>query len=415
MTDNDWIKQLQSKMEGHQEPVPDDLWQDIEKRLPGARRPLLPWARRAAAAAVVAAVIGVGSLLWHHGGKDDASTMALTPTEVTTEPEAVQEQLAQVEWGGAQDDESAARAHVSPSVTTAGTGRGVGGQVTDGGERQGTVQQAVQGAAEGTPSNPPTEASPSNPPADKTPANPPAEQPRQPMQQRQQGHVKEPSTTTVPHKPFLPKLRKAGLTVGLYASNSVKPDWSSGRDYAYESDAIFSPGGDNPYGTYYSEDIYSANHHAPMSMGLSVRLPLTERLALTSGLVYTRLKSDFTSSRRHREQTLHYLGVPLGVTYNVWGYKRFSIYAVGGVQADFNVKATLNEDGQANSLRIGKDRVQFSTLVGPGLQLDVTKEFGLYVEPTARYYFNNGSNVANYYKDKPWNLNFNAGLRLTLK
>ncbi len=411
MTDNDWIKQLQSKMEGHQEPVPDDLWQDIEKRLPGARRPLLPWARRAAAAAVAAAVVGVGSLLWHNGGKDDASTMALTPTAVTTQPEAGQEQLAKMEWGGAQDDESATTAQASPSVPMAGTGRGVSDQaIADDGR-----QETVQGTTEATPTNPPAEATQANPPTETTPANPPADQPRQPMQQRPQGHVKEPSTTTVPHQPLLPKLRKAGLTVGLYASNSVKPDWLSGRDYAYESDAIFSPGGDNPYGTYYSEDIYSANHHAPMSMGLSVRLPLTDRLALTSGLVYTRLKSDFTSSRRHREQTLHYLGVPLGATYTVWEYKRFSIYAVGGVQADFNVKATLKEAGQANSLSIGKDRVQFSGMLGPGLQLDVTREFGLYVEPTARYYFNNGSNVANYYKDKPWNINFNAGLRLTLK
>lgn len=411
MTDNDWIKQLQSKMEGHQEPVPDDLWQDIDKRLPTARRPLLPWAQRAAAAALVAAVVGVGSLLWHNGGKDCEPTLPFTPTTVATEPESGQEPLAQMEWDVAHGDESAAAAHVSPSVPTASTSRGVSDQVTDDGERQGTVH----GVAEGTPSNPPTEASPSNPPTEATTANPPAEQRRQPIQQRQQGHVKEPPSTTVPHQPLLPKFKTAGLTVGLYASNSVKPDWSSGRDYAYESDAICLPGGDNPYGTYYSEDIYSANHHAPMSMGLSVRLPLTDRLALTSGLVYTRLKSDFTSSRRHREQTLHYLGVPLGATYTVWGYKRFSLYAVGGVQADFNVKATLKEDGQANSLSIGKDRVQFSGMLGPGLQLDVTREFGLYVEPTARYYFNNGSNVANYYKDKPWNINFNAGLRLTLK
>ena len=411
MTDNDWIKQLQSKMEGHQEPVPDDLWQDIEKRLPGARRPLLPWARRAAAAAVAAAVVGVGSLLWHNGGKDDESTIPLTPNAVATGPEAGQEPLAQMEWGGAQDDESAAMAHVSPSVPMAGTGRGAGDQATADDGRQ----EPIPGAIEATPANLSTEATPTDSPAETTTANPPAEQARQPMQQRPQGHVKEPPTTTVPHQPILPKFKKAGLTVGLYASNSVKSDWLSARDYAYESDAICLPGGDNPYGTYYSEDIYSANHHAPMSMGLSVRLPLTDRLALSSDLVYTRLKSDFTSPRRHREQTLHYLGVPLGATYTVWGYKRFSIYAVGGVQADFNVKATLNEDGQANSLSIGKDRVQFSGMLGPGLQLDVTKEFGLYVEPTARYYFNNGSNVANYYKDKPWNINFNAGLRLTLK
>ena len=235
------------------------------------------------------------------------------------------------------------------------------------------------------------------------------------MEQRNQTHVNEAPTTTILLPSLRPTVKKTGITVGLYASNSVKPEWSSGRDYAYESDAVYSSNGGKPYGTYFSEDIYSANHHAPISMGLSVRLPLTDRLALTSGLVYTRLKSDFTSSRRHREQTLHYLGVPLGATYTVWGYKRFSLYAVGGVQADFNVKATLKESGQANSLSIDKDRVQFSALAGPGVQLDLSRDFGIYVEPTARYYFNNGSNVANYYKDKPWNINFNAGLRLSLQ
>ena len=34
MTDNDWIKQLQAKMDGHKEPVPDGLWHDIEVQLP---------------------------------------------------------------------------------------------------------------------------------------------------------------------------------------------------------------------------------------------------------------------------------------------------------------------------------------------------------------------------------------------
>ena len=231
------------------------------------------------------------------------------------------------------------------------------------------------------------------------------------MEQRHQGHIEESPTITMPHQYLHPATKKANITVGLYASNSVKTDWSSSKgDLNEDAFIAFDPDNIHP-----PEDIYRAKHHAPITMGLSVRLPLTDRLALTSGLVYTRLKSDFTSSRNHREQTLHYLGIPLGVTYIVWGYKRFSIYAVGGVQADFNIKATLKESNPPSSLSIGKDRVQFSTLVGPGLQLDVTKEFGLYVEPTARYYFNNGSNVDNYYKDKPWNINFNAGLRLTLK
>jgi hypothetical protein len=248
-----------------------------------------------------------------------------------------------------------------------------------------------------------------------TPVEQPTEQARQPIERRNGSHVKESPTTTTPNQTIKPTFKRANITLGLYASNGIKPNLPSGKEYAYEYEAIGYPSDDDSHNTYLPQDIFTAKHHVPMSMGLSVRLPLTDRLALTSGLVYTRLKSDFTSSRRHREQTLHYLGIPLGVTYNVWGYKRFNLYAVGGVQTDVNVKATLKESGQANSLSIGKDRVQFSGLVGPGLQLDVTREFGLYVEPTARYYFNNGSNVANYYKDKPWNINFNAGLRLSLQ
>ena len=67
MTDNEWIKQLQSTMECHQEPVPDDLWQGIEAQLPkrhAPRRPLRTW-RRIAAAVAAALVTSVGCyLLW---------------------------------------------------------------------------------------------------------------------------------------------------------------------------------------------------------------------------------------------------------------------------------------------------------------------------------------------------------------
>ncbi len=404
MTDNDWIKQLQAKMGGHEEPVPDGLWQDIEKRLTAQqapRRTMKAWLRRAAAAAaLVLAVIGIGSLMWNDDStvQEPAITSA-QPVETAPDPVATHELLAHNEEAARDMDEPAAtpaRAHHSSPASNVAT--------TPGGHA--LIAQASCHEQEEQPAQAASETNPAEPPIEHAP---------QAVEQPSQAHVNEAPTTTIPHQSLKPTVKRAGITVGLYASNSVKPDWSSSKDYAYQSDAIGYPHAENPDDIYYHEDIYSANHHAPISMGLSVRLPLTDRLALTSGLVYTRLKSDFTSSRRHCEQTLHYLGIPLGATYNIWGYKRLSLYAVGGVQADFNVKATLKESSPANSHGIGKDRVQFSGLAGPGLQLDVTREIGIYVEPTARYYFNNGSNVANYYKDKPWNINFNAGLRLTVK
>ena len=39
---------------------------------------------------------------------------------------------------------------------------------------------------------------------------------------------------------------------------------------------------------------------------------------------------------------------------------------------------------------------------------------GLYAEPGVKYYFDNGSRVVNFFKDKPLNLNLQVGLRLNI-
>ena len=59
------------------------------------------------------------------------------------------------------------------------------------------------------------------------------------------------------------------------------------------------------------------HHHRPLSFGLTVAYPLTGRLSLTTGVVYTKLVSDFTQVMRsqqiEQQQTLHYVGIPLSL------------------------------------------------------------------------------------------------------
>ncbi|MBR3451704.1 MAG: outer membrane beta-barrel protein [Muribaculaceae bacterium] len=167
------------------------------------------------------------------------------------------------------------------------------------------------------------------------------------------------------------------------------------------------------YGTPISVYTYT-KHYKPVTLGASVRVPIGGRWSITSGLTYSRLKSKTTIQDTYQEQVLHYVGVPLGAIYSIWSYKHFNVYATGGIQADFNVKATLKKNTLLDVTSIGKDRVQFSALAGPGLQFDLLQSLGIYFEPTVRYYFDNGSGVDNYFKDKPWNINLNAGLRLSL-
>ena len=416
MTDNDWIKQLQSMMERHEEPVGDDLWQDIEAKLPQQRKALPLWLRYATAAAVVGAVIGVGSLLWRTSDPID-STSPDQPTITQTVDE--QHDVPVIEVDTPCDEKPVQSRATSPLAHHA----------MPLAQHQSDVQQSEDIQASPSPDSSTTEEPVQTADRDTTTAQPSA--PRQPITAKEEPHF---ATNTTP-KRTAPSRQKQPISVGFYAVNKF-PNLKGNEKYldGYAGGAADPtlPGHDLndsiPQGSGDDASMYPgrqyaplkannnhATHHAPYSLGMSVSVPLTDRLALTSGIVYTRLKSDFSSGKGDREQTLHYLGVPLGATYSLWTWRFVNLYAIGGMQADFNIKATLKEPVLASDINIDKDRVQFSGMLGPGLQFNVTRDFGIYVEPTMRYYFNNGSDIENYFKDKPWNINLNAGLRLTIE
>lgn len=403
MTDNDWTKQLHSKMDGHQEPVPDGLWQDIEKRLQeheAPSRPMPAW-RRYASAAVALAVIGTGCLLWLNN--DD--TAVNHPVTSMTNPDAKMTSAATHDQDETTDPVLDSRGPAqrwpqSSAIKATPTATGASDNIA-----QANTPIKVANIQESSGDEPIKQATEQA-----------TEQTSQTHPKDNERHAQPASTPQTPDQRIIRPIAKRGpLTLGLYASNIFKSDGTSNNNHFFAFDPVpfYQLSSDVP--SDYSEYIFTAKHHAPLSLGLSVRVPITSRFSLTSGLVYSRLKSDFTSKSRHREQTLHYLGVPIGATYTLWNYRRLNIYAIGGMQADFNVKATLKENSRPNPISISNDRVQFSALAGPGLQLDLTQGFGIYIEPTVRYYFNNGSDIENYFKDKPWNINLNAGLRLTLQ
>ena len=83
---------------------------------------------------------------------------------------------------------------------------------------------------------------------------------------------------------------------------------------------------------------------------------------------------------------------------------------MAGGEADFNVKnSTTRNDEPVDEVK--RDRLQFSAKASVGVQLDVTPQIGVYVEPGAKYYFDNGSSIDNTFKDKKLNFNFQFGLR----
>ena len=160
-----------------------------------------------------------------------------------------------------------------------------------------------------------------------------------------------------------------------------------------------------------------AKHHAPVSVGMQLAFGIAPRLSMSTGVVYTRTSSDFYPYAPNNDynvhQVLHYVGIPVGLNYELWRSGGFHAYVMAGAEAAYNVKNDTDEDGTRKQ-DAKRDRVQFSGKASLGAQYDVSPSVGLYIEPGAKYYFDNGSDIENTFKDKKLNFNLQFGLRFNL-
>lgn len=167
------------------------------------------------------------------------------------------------------------------------------------------------------------------------------------------------------------------------------------------------------------------DHHLPIRIGLSVAYALTDRLSISSGLTYTRLASDIKDASRESkyigEQRLHYVGIPLNVSYKVASFRWLGLYGTAGVLVEKCVSGTTDEGyvenntmKYTNTQDISSKPLQMSVNAGVGIQFDFIDNVGIYAEPGLSYYFDDGSALQTIYKEKPLNFNLNVGVRFKL-
>lgn len=164
-------------------------------------------------------------------------------------------------------------------------------------------------------------------------------------------------------------------------------------------------------------DLYEeTKHHQPISVGMQVGFHLLTKLKLSTGLVYTKVSSDFISgvsdTRTVSTQDLHYIGIPLNLSYSVWEYKDLHTYVTAGGEGAVNIKNHTETDGEVKESK--RDKMQWSTNASVGIQYDFIPQLGVYVEPGMKYYFDNGSQIENIFKDKKLNFNIQFGLRFNV-
>ena len=408
----DWVKQLRDKLADYEEPAPADMWAQIEARLSQsdaaaqpARKPRLVsvWAKYIAVAAVFVGMMTCsGYLLWRISNEEaakDRPQMAsnkIVPEKHDKVPmesgKSMPLELAQPLLARKVQPVETHQRH-QPQETPAKQQEAM--TVPDHVASQNSIDEHERRE----------------------------EKPFEVVQEQEQ-LLRELDEQIAQSNS---KQTRGRVGFGLYAQNGfgnessangvlMSPQLAANYDFRYHLMGMARTRGD-------AELIYLANyeerqkHYQPIFFGLSVNLTISSRVSLATGLVYTRLRSDFTvvmsSYPMTTEQTLYYLGVPLNVHYRIWGYKGLKLYGAAGTEAAYNLKAKQELEGVKHD--INRDRWQFSLNGGVGIEYDVIPQLGIYVEPGVKYYFDNGSRVQTFFKDKPTNFNLQVGLRWNLR
>ena len=148
----------------------------------------------------------------------------------------------------------------------------------------------------------------------------------------------------------------------------------------------------------------------PLRVGLSTRIPVAERLSVTTGLEYSLYSSKFTYTQSgEKTQRAHYLGIPVRLDWTMASNKWLDVFLGGGLEADYCLGATLAGE------RIAKDGFGLSLLGAGGIQFNLTKQIGLYVEPQISWIIPSESHVLQTYRsDNPVMFSLTSGIRFNM-
>lgn len=167
------------------------------------------------------------------------------------------------------------------------------------------------------------------------------------------------------------------------------------------------------------------SHKIPVKVGLTARYNITGRLGVETGLTYSILSSSVKIGNSETgknwstgSQTLHYLGIPLNISFNILNSRYVNIYVTGGGMMEKSISGSIKTDEYVDgkfartlTTNISPKGLQWSVNAAAGIQVNILPQLGFFVEPGVSHHFKNGSRVRTIYTDKPTDFSLGFGLR----
>jgi hypothetical protein len=409
-----WRQQMQQKMADYQQPAPEVSWEMLDKALatnkPKAK--VVPmWMHRLAAAVVVGiVVVSAGYLVLRQQDEDTMAIVSQQKTDILpsteTAEEAAEDVVATVKTNST-NQEALLTAH-TPILRTQ--------------DVQEAEESATEQVEESTVSEPTQQTTPSTTATTQKESSPTKSHSATVIYLSDFQYKK--TTTSVTASRLMAKAYLSNSMTGganaMSLSTAISYGENGGPDTNNPKEETNSPL--NPPTPIIQEKEERVSHRQPIRFGLTLCYRLNDQWSIESGLVYSRLSSDYTYllggvAYAHGEQKLNYLGIPLKVNHQLWNNRHFGVYVAAGGMMEKMIKGThqTTENGQEQTTDVSIRPLQFSVNGAIGMEYHLTNLTSIYAEPGVGYYFDNGSDVPTYYQEKPFSFNLNVGLRFSIK
>ena len=169
----------------------------------------------------------------------------------------------------------------------------------------------------------------------------------------------------------------------------------------------------------------------PLTFGAGVKISFTPRWALGVGVNYTNLSRTFDgayyrviegqdyqtpeyfSNIRNRQD---YIGIPVNVYFNILqgDFINFYAYAGGAAEKCISNRFFMSNEMVEYTHKEAVKGIQWSADLGIGLEFVIARQFGLYIDPSLRYYFGYDGQPRSIRSLQPLMFGVEMGLRVHL-
>lgn len=383
---------MRSILSEAREEVPEHIWEGISAELDKrqTRKPVVLWFRRTAVAAAAAAAVAVGVVLHRDGG---AGTMLVPEAEGSGMVAVVEPEAAATPEGQTAAEQLAAITYVADADKAVKAGKEA-------------VRQTVV------------------PSETEEPETPVAQEVKERTEAAEKKEAAEYFPEVWPEdEDEVRKRNREGVSLvlsGVAGTNNARNGNGNGP---FKRPQISTA----PPKTGIEEKSTESTYGLPLSAGVGVKIGLTPRWSIGTGVNYTLLTRRFYGTYTHVDgngivdvstgsdirNIQQYVGVPVNVFYNILDRDHVNFYAYAGGTVEKCISDKYSLMGTSINHSETAKGVQLSANAGVGVEFILGKRLGLYIDPSLRYYFDCGQ-PKSIRTVQPLMLGFEMGLRVKL-